>query len=69
MLQSGYGNVELGCPHCKCDPSGSTSEICDSLTGQCPCRPGVGGIHCDHCSADHYGFSAVGCQRRPDVFK
>ncbi|RTG88311.1 laminin, beta 1 [Schistosoma bovis] len=46
---------------CLCNSTGSRSEICDKLTGQCPCKDGVVGRQCDRCASYHYGFSARGC--------
>ena len=34
---------------CECDPIGSTSSQCNSVTGQCPCIDGAGGRQCDQC--------------------
>ncbi|NXT60268.1 LAMB1 protein, partial [Chaetops frenatus] len=35
---------------------GSVSTICDSTTGQCPCREGTHGPRCDRCQPGHWGF-------------
>ncbi|TGZ71892.1 hypothetical protein CRM22_002398 [Opisthorchis felineus] len=50
------------CQPCSCDPVGTvdSQEDC-ATTGQCRCKPGVGGPRCDRCLEDHYGFSAGGC--------
>lgn len=62
FLQSGYWNIsETGCQKCSCDPLGSMNDVCDSITGQCVCKPGVGGLYCDQCLPNYYGFSLVGC--------
>lgn len=34
---------------CRCNVNGSFSEICDTRTGQCECRPNVQGRQCDEC--------------------
>ena len=36
-----------GCKPCDCDPGGSYDNHCDVITGQCKCRPNVGGRRCD----------------------
>ncbi|KAH8870413.1 Laminin subunit beta-1 [Schistosoma japonicum] len=46
---------------CLCNSTGSRTDICDKLTGQCPCKDGVVGRQCDQCAPHHYGFSARGC--------
>ncbi|VDM31523.1 unnamed protein product [Hydatigera taeniaeformis] len=46
---------------CECNVTGSVGPICDKLTGQCPCRPGVVGRKCDQCDLYHYHFSTSGC--------
>ncbi len=49
------------CVPCNCDETGSRSLQCDD-DGQCPCKPGVGGQHCDRCEAGFYDFSPQGCK-------
>lgn len=46
---------------CECNVTGSVTPICDKLTGQCPCRPGVVGRKCNQCDVYHYHFSSSGC--------
>ena len=36
-----------GCKPCDCDPGGAYDNHCDVITGQCKCRPNVGGRRCD----------------------
>ena len=36
---------------------------CDSVSGQCFCRPGVQGLKCDQCKPLFYGFSDEGCKK------
>lgn len=45
---------------CSCSPCGMAS--CDPHTGQCHCKPGVTGIHCDRCEVCQvifFSFSPV----------
>ncbi|XP_059185113.1 laminin subunit beta-3-like [Centropristis striata] len=44
----------LGCSRCSCSPDGSLSDVCDSLTGQCPCRPHFHGLKCEVCSKGYW---------------
>ena len=59
----GYWNINSGkgCQRCTCDLMGSMEQNCDDVTGQCPCKPGVGGTSCDACLAGFWGFSQRGC--------
>lgn len=55
---------------CDCDPSGSTAELCDQTTGQCPCRDGVTGRRCGKCYPGYYGFPLCRrcqCNRLADI--
>uniref|UniRef100_A0A672MXZ0 Laminin, alpha 5 n=1 Tax=Sinocyclocheilus grahami TaxID=75366 RepID=A0A672MXZ0_SINGR len=48
------------CTRCNCSPCGTAH--CDPHTGQCHCKPGVVGAHCDRCEA--FGFdSCAGCHK------
>ncbi|XP_023570030.1 laminin subunit alpha-2 [Octodon degus] len=50
------------CQPCRCNANGSTSEICDSRTGQCKCRPNVQGRQCEKCKPETFGLqSGRGC--------
>ncbi|XP_070695736.1 laminin subunit beta-3 [Pempheris klunzingeri] len=44
----------LGCSKCSCSPDGSLSDVCDSVTGQCPCRSHFHGLTCDACSKGYW---------------
>ncbi|XP_076373479.1 laminin subunit beta-1-like isoform X2 [Tachypleus tridentatus] len=46
---------------CDCDLTGSLSEQCDPLGGQCQCKPNVVGRRCDRCAPGAYGFGPKGC--------
>ena len=61
-LQDGFWNftASAGCELCTCG-EGSTSEVCDVVTGVCPCRLGVGGDECSSCLTGYYNFTAQGC--------
>lgn len=41
-------------PECSCFAAGSLSDVCDPLTGQCPCRPHFHGLNCDKCSKGYW---------------
>lgn len=42
---------------------GSSSEICDSVSGECPCLPNVVGRRCEECAPGYYGFgNGLGCR-------
>ncbi|XP_042733401.1 laminin subunit alpha-2 isoform X5 [Lagopus leucura] len=42
------------CQPCHCHVNGSISEICDSQTGQCECKPNVIGRRCDMCKPSYF---------------
>ncbi|KAM9845354.1 laminin subunit alpha-3-like [Aulostomus maculatus] len=49
----------LGCEGCGCSPNGIKENVgpdCDRNTGQCSCKPRIGGRQCDRCAAGYYGF-------------
>ncbi|XP_050314835.1 laminin subunit beta-1 isoform X2 [Anthonomus grandis grandis] len=50
-----------GASACNCDPTGSLSNICSRLGGQCKCKPNVVGRKCDQCAQGYYGFGPEGC--------
>ncbi|XP_053879086.1 laminin subunit alpha-2 isoform X6 [Malaclemys terrapin pileata] len=41
------------CQSCHCNINGSFSEICNSQTGQCECKPNVVGRRCDECKPNY----------------
>uniref|UniRef100_A0AAR2L4X6 Agrin n=1 Tax=Pygocentrus nattereri TaxID=42514 RepID=A0AAR2L4X6_PYGNA len=53
--------VELaGCPSkCHCNHYGSYGGTCDPTTGQCSCKPGVGGLKCDRCEPGFWNFRGI----------
>ncbi|MEQ2239068.1 hypothetical protein ILYODFUR_000794, partial [Ilyodon furcidens] len=49
----------LGCENCGCSPSGVNVNAglqCDAFTGQCSCKPRIGGRQCDRCAPGYYRF-------------
>ncbi|KAM9705417.1 netrin-4 [Menidia menidia] len=56
------------CKPCDCHPLGSMpfpsadSSLCDPANGNCICKPGVGGAHCDRCMVGYWGFHDYGCR-------
>lgn len=56
--------IYVGCETCKCNPIGAYNISCSVNSGQCFCKPGVTGQHCDRCLPNHYGFSNEGCSRK-----
>ena len=37
---------------------------CNTIGGQCSCKPGVFGRSCDKCLPGHYNFTTNGCTRK-----
>uniref|UniRef100_A0A8C2W1F2 Netrin-4 n=1 Tax=Chinchilla lanigera TaxID=34839 RepID=A0A8C2W1F2_CHILA len=56
------------CKVCSCHPIGSavlpfsSAIFCDPSNGDCPCKPGVAGPHCDRCMVGYWGFGDYGCR-------
>ncbi|KAM4747933.1 netrin-4 [Rhinophrynus dorsalis] len=56
------------CKACSCHAVGSavlpysSNAICDPSNGDCPCKPGVAGPHCDRCMVGYWGFGEYGCR-------
>ncbi|XP_029434147.1 LOW QUALITY PROTEIN: agrin [Rhinatrema bivittatum] len=49
-----------GCPsRCQCNAYGSYGGTCDPSTGQCSCKPGVGGLKCDRCEPGFWNFRGI----------
>ncbi|KAM3618812.1 uncharacterized protein V6R79_025116 [Siganus canaliculatus] len=50
------------CTKCNCSPCGT--EACDAHSGECHCKAGVTGAHCERCTDGSFGFdSCSGCRR------
>ncbi|XP_062961532.1 agrin isoform X2 [Cynocephalus volans] len=59
-VTAAQGVGRAGCPSaCQCNPHGSYSSTCDPATGQCSCRPGVGGLKCDRCEPGFWNFRGI----------
>lgn len=53
----------LGCSECSCSPDSSLSDVCDPVTGQCPCRAHFHGLSCQVCSKGYWQPALSGqCQ-------
>ncbi|XP_059157945.1 laminin subunit gamma-1-like [Physella acuta] len=61
LCKENYYRHEGECLACSCHPIGSRSLQCDN-SGQCLCKPGVGGQRCDRCLPNFYDYSDNGCQ-------
>ncbi|XP_057686455.1 agrin isoform X5 [Corythoichthys intestinalis] len=49
-----------GCPStCQCNVYGSYKGTCDPASGQCSCKPGVGGLKCDRCEPGFWNFRGI----------
>ncbi|XP_078805810.1 agrin isoform X8 [Oryzias latipes] len=54
------GAGQAGCPStCQCNLYGSYKGTCDPATGQCSCKPGVGGQKCDRCEPGFWNFRGI----------
>uniref|UniRef100_A0A3Q3JLB8 Netrin-1 n=1 Tax=Monopterus albus TaxID=43700 RepID=A0A3Q3JLB8_MONAL len=54
------------CKPCSCHPVGSVlsggTTICNPRGGECTCKPGVRGPHCDSCMMGYWGLHEYGCR-------
>uniref|UniRef100_A0A4W6F3H3 Netrin-1 n=1 Tax=Lates calcarifer TaxID=8187 RepID=A0A4W6F3H3_LATCA len=54
------------CKPCSCHPVGSIlsggSPLCNPSSGECTCKPGVGGLRCDSCVMGYWGLHEYGCR-------
>jgi hypothetical protein len=41
---------------------GAAGSGCDPVSGQCQCKPGVFGKHCDRCLPAYFQFAVDGCR-------
>ncbi|XP_038867518.1 laminin subunit beta-2-like [Salvelinus namaycush] len=51
-----WGDPQVQCGECKCEPLGSEMAQCDRVTGACQCREGTAGRRCDECA---HGFTGT----------
>ncbi|KAH9498965.1 Laminin subunit gamma-1 [Bulinus truncatus] len=61
LCKADYYRRENQCISCGCSPTGSRYSQCDN-SGQCPCKPGVGGLRCERCLPNYYDFGENGCR-------
>ncbi|KAF5907983.1 laminin subunit beta-1-like, partial [Clarias magur] len=54
--------LHQGAMECECDPRGSFSTVCNSIGGQCSCRPNVIGRKCDRCAPGTLQLGPSGCR-------
>lgn len=66
QCKSGYKVIQNikqdGCEPCLCNIHGSMNNLCNPSTGQCTCKEGVKGVHCDACIDGFYWKDAFGCK-------
>ncbi|XP_072771994.1 agrin isoform X1 [Nerophis lumbriciformis] len=49
-----------GCPsRCQCNVYGAYQATCQPSSGQCSCKPGVGGQKCDRCEPGFWNFRGI----------
>uniref|UniRef100_A0A3P8SHE5 Agrin n=1 Tax=Amphiprion percula TaxID=161767 RepID=A0A3P8SHE5_AMPPE len=59
-VTAALGVGQAGCPStCQCNIYGSYKGTCDPATGQCSCKPGVGGQKCDRCEPGFWNFRGI----------
>ncbi|PWA22178.1 hypothetical protein CCH79_00018961, partial [Gambusia affinis] len=59
-ITAALGVGQAGCPSsCQCNVHGSYKGSCDPTSGQCSCKPGVGGQKCDRCEPGFWNFRAI----------
>eukprot|EP00794_Sanderia_malayensis_P015666 gene15666-17246_t len=54
-----------GCRPCNCmllNTVGRNGSVCDQVTGQCDCRPNIGGRTCNRCAENAVNSTTAGCQ-------
>ena len=63
----GTYDLDNGCDkRCTCDPYGSVGPACEQMTGQCICKPNIGGIQCNLCAPGFYNLTSFGCLNKCD---
>ncbi|XP_066931784.1 laminin subunit alpha-like [Clytia hemisphaerica] len=50
----------FSCQPCLCSSGGSLHGVCDKVTGQCKCKPKVGGLKCDKEEEGGYYLPSIG---------
>lgn len=51
---------------CNCHKSGSLTQTCNRIGGDCKCRTNVIGKNCDKCKTGYYGFPR--CRGKLNIF-
>ena len=60
-------NYVISLADCLCNQIGTVDNVnmqCNTIGGQCSCKPGVFGRKCDKCLPGHYNFTNNGCTRK-----
>ena len=52
----------IGIQECQCDSIGSKNNTCQTIGGQCNCKPNVYGKKCNACIPSTWNFSPEGCR-------
>lgn len=67
LCTNGQYNLALGCQmQCQCDTFGSLGPTCDIDTGQCACKPKIGGLKCNLCEPGYFNLTRFGCVSQCD---
>ena len=62
-----------GCQPCLCSETGATSQLCNTVSGQCTCKSNVASRQCDRCVSGFFnlttGCMPCRCSVRGSVFR
>lgn len=66
LTDSNVNMSPLSSAACSCHTAGSVlsggSPLCSPTSGECTCKPGVGGPRCDSCMMGYWGLREYGCR-------